>query len=134
MEATERKCGEGYFASVSDMMVGILFIFLLLLTVFALNFRDAAQEQKAKLEDLVKAEKRATTAEDQANEAKVVARREAALARGAQDGNDRFRALLFDAVRPTGKGRSGSRGARGQLLVSLQQSLSNKGRNGFDRP
>jgi len=69
MEATEESGGEGYFASVSDMMVGILFIFLLLLTVFALNFRDAEQEQKAKLEDLIRAEKRATEAEDQANEA-----------------------------------------------------------------
>jgi len=32
--------GEGYFASVSDLMVGVLFVFLLMLTVFALNFRD----------------------------------------------------------------------------------------------
>ncbi len=32
--------GEGYFASVSDLMVGVLFIFLLMLTVFALNYRD----------------------------------------------------------------------------------------------
>lgn len=32
--------GEGYFASISDLMVGILFIFLLMLTVFALNFAD----------------------------------------------------------------------------------------------
>ena len=47
MDATEEGGGEGYFASVSDMMVGILFIFLLLLTVFALNFREAEQEQKA---------------------------------------------------------------------------------------
>jgi flagellar motor protein MotB len=31
---------EGYFTSVSDLMVGILFIFLLMLTVFALNFAD----------------------------------------------------------------------------------------------
>ena len=31
---------EGYFASISDLMVGILFIFLLMLTVFALNFAD----------------------------------------------------------------------------------------------
>jgi chemotaxis protein MotB len=31
---------EGHFASVSDLMVGILFIFLLMLTVFALNFAD----------------------------------------------------------------------------------------------
>lgn len=127
MEATEESGGEGYFASVSDMMVGILFIFLLLLTVFALNFRDAEQEQKAKLEDLIKAEKRATTAEDQANEAKVVARREAALAEARKTENDRFRALLFDAVAQLEKDIRDREAARGQLLVSLQQSLSNKG-------
>jgi len=32
--------GDGYFASVSDLMVGILFVFLLMLTVFALNYRQ----------------------------------------------------------------------------------------------
>jgi len=127
MEATEESGGEGYFASVSDMMVGILFIFLLLLTVFALNFRDAEQEQKAKLEDLIRAEKRATVAEDQANEAKVIARREAALAEARKTENDRFRALLFDAVAQLEKDIRDREAARGQLLVSLQQSLSNKG-------
>jgi hypothetical protein len=37
---TEEPESEGYFASVSDLMVGVLFVFLLMLTVFALNFRD----------------------------------------------------------------------------------------------
>ncbi len=31
---------EGYFASVSDLMVGILFMFLLLLAIFAANYQD----------------------------------------------------------------------------------------------
>jgi chemotaxis protein MotB len=127
MEATEESGGEGYFASVSDMMVGILFIFLLLLTVFALNFRDAEQEQKAKLEDLIRAEKRATAAEELANEAKLIARREAALAEARKTENDQFRALLFDAVGQLEKDIKDREAARGQLLVSLQQSLSNKG-------
>jgi chemotaxis protein MotB len=126
MEGAEES-GEGYFASVSDMMVGILFIFLLLLTVFALNFRDAEQEQKAKLADLIKAEQRATVAEELANEAKLIARREAALAEARKDENDRFRALLFDAVAQLEKDVRDREAARGQLLVSLQQSLSNKG-------
>jgi flagellar motor protein MotB len=42
---TGDESGEGYFASISDLMVGILFIFLLMLTVFALNYREAEQEQ-----------------------------------------------------------------------------------------
>lgn len=37
---TEDDSGEGYFASISDLMVGILFIFLLMLTVFALSYAD----------------------------------------------------------------------------------------------
>ena len=43
--AGDEEGGEGYFASVSDLMVGVLFVFLLMLTVFALNFRDAEQAQ-----------------------------------------------------------------------------------------
>lgn len=45
--------GEGYFASISDLMVGVLFVFLLMLTVFALNFRSAeddTQDLRARLE------------------------------------------------------------------------------------
>jgi len=45
VDTAEAESGEGYFASVSDLMVGILFVFLLMLTVFALNFRDAAEDQ-----------------------------------------------------------------------------------------
>jgi len=58
---TSDEDGEGYFASVSDLMVGILFVFLLMLTVFALNFREAEDKQKiemSKYEELrVKAER-----------------------------------------------------------------------------
>lgn len=37
---------EGYFASISDLMVGILFIFLLMLTIFALNFADEDKDEQ----------------------------------------------------------------------------------------
>src|SRR5712664_4508736 len=127
MEAADESGGEGYFASVSDMMVGILFIFLLLLTVFALNFREAEQEQKVKLAEFIEAQKRATAAEGRANEAELIARREAALAAASKTETDRFRSLLFDAVAQLEKDIRDREAARGQLLVSLQQSLSNKG-------
>ncbi len=39
--------GEGYFASVSDLMVGVLFVFLLMLTILALNFRDDSAQLDA---------------------------------------------------------------------------------------
>ena len=51
-EASEVEGGEGYFASISDLMVGILFVFLLMLTVFALNYRDAEQEQVVALPEI----------------------------------------------------------------------------------
>ena len=41
--------GEGYFASVSDLMVGVLFVFLLMLTAFALNYHD----DSARLDQLI---------------------------------------------------------------------------------
>lgn len=41
----QEDAGEGYFASISDLMVGILFIFLLMLAVFAINY---ATEDKDK--------------------------------------------------------------------------------------
>ena len=36
----------GYFASVSDLMVDIQFVFLLMLTVFALNYRIEEHKQE----------------------------------------------------------------------------------------
>jgi flagellar motor protein MotB len=45
-QAEHEDGGEGYFASISDLMVGILFIFLLMLTVFAINY---ANEDKDKI-------------------------------------------------------------------------------------
>lgn len=42
----ETEGGEGYFASVSDLMIGIVFVFLLMLTVLALNFREADERNQ----------------------------------------------------------------------------------------
>ena len=40
------ETGDGYFASISDLMVGILFIFLLMLTVFAINYAHEDKDKK----------------------------------------------------------------------------------------
>jgi chemotaxis protein MotB len=58
----EAEEGENYFISMTDMMVGVLFIFIIMLMVFALDFRtktdvnedaiDVAREVARKLEDL----------------------------------------------------------------------------------
>lgn len=50
--ATEQD--ENYFVSMTDMMVGVLFIFIILLMVFALNFRtqtDVTEDQIKRLQD-----------------------------------------------------------------------------------
>ncbi|MGO3932457.1 OmpA family protein [Rhodopseudomonas pseudopalustris] len=61
---SESEEGENYFVSMTDMMVGVLFIFLIMLMIFALDFRtktdvqdnaiDVAREIARKLDDLQK--------------------------------------------------------------------------------
>ncbi len=41
---------ENYFVSMTDMMVGILFIFIIMLMMFALNFRQQADVQIQKID------------------------------------------------------------------------------------
>lgn len=43
---------ESYFVSVSDLMVGLLFLFIIILMAFALNFRSAEDAAEATLEAL----------------------------------------------------------------------------------
>ncbi len=59
--------GEGYFASVSDLMVGVLFVFILMLTVFALNFRD----EQAQMVERDKYEAKVSEAEQEKRNAKL---------------------------------------------------------------
>lgn len=42
--------GENYFISMTDMMVGVLFIFIIMLTVFALDFRTITDVQEDAIE------------------------------------------------------------------------------------
>src|ERR1700739_4258924 len=72
--------GEGYFASASDLMVGILFVFLLMLTVFALNFRDAEDDQKVEQQLYQEAITRAEAAEKRALAAQKVAEEQQKIA------------------------------------------------------
>jgi len=48
---------ESYFVSMTDMMVGIIFIFIILLMTFALSFREAEKERQTKSEQLQNVEK-----------------------------------------------------------------------------
>jgi chemotaxis protein MotB len=114
--AREDEEGEGYFASVSDLMVGVLFVFLLMLTVFALNFRDAEQAQTVERQKYEQAlrdleEQRQRTAEQEAN-----ARRESTE-------NDRLRDLLRRAMVQITQDIEDRESARLRLLESLQAAL-----------
>ncbi|MDB5539552.1 MAG: OmpA/MotB domain protein [Devosia sp.] len=54
---------ENYFISMTDMMVGVLFIFIILLMVFALNFRqqtDTSEERIKRLEAVERQAEQAT--------------------------------------------------------------------------
>ncbi len=46
---------ENYFISMTDMMVGILFIFIIMLMLFALNLREQTDESNERIEKLKKA-------------------------------------------------------------------------------
>jgi chemotaxis protein MotB len=99
----EEEGGEGYFASVSDLMVGILFVFLLMLTVFALNYREAEQKQVVSRAEL--------------DAAKEEARQQAARA-------ERLRNLLKEAAAQLQRNIEASFKARDRLLTALETTLS----------
>ena len=55
--APEHEGGENYFISMTDMMVGVLFLFIILLMVFALNYRvsdDHSAQTRKCLEKVVR--------------------------------------------------------------------------------
>ena len=95
----EEGGAEGYFASVSDLMVGILFVFLLMLTVFALNYRVAEHDQEVSR-----------------------ARFDIEKARA-----DRVRELLEQAAAQLQQDIEASSNARDRLLTTLETTLSQRG-------
>ena len=117
-EAEESE--EGYFASVSDLMVGILFVFLLMLTVFALNFRDAESEQMVERARLL-------AAQAQAEQNRLEAEHQQAEARREKDANDHLRALLGKAVGQVERELDERIAARRNLLLLLKRNLWEKG-------
>ncbi|MER9428783.1 OmpA family protein [Mesorhizobium sp. M0408] len=93
---------ENYFVSMTDMMVGILFIFIILLMVFALNFR----QQTEKSEDQIK--KLETAAE------------------AAQSVNAKLREIQKD-VRSEIDSISAADRVRTELLEEIQAKLKDQG-------
>lgn len=121
--------GEGYFASVSDLMVGILFVFLLMLTVFALNFRDDEDKQRVALAELVAARAEADDARQKATAAQAEAEREKRAADAQRLRNEELRRLLQRAMARMTDELEGREAARKRLLSNLQQRLRDDGIN-----
>ena len=44
--SVEHEEEENYFVSMTDMMVGVLFIFIIMLMIFAMDFREQTDEQE----------------------------------------------------------------------------------------
>jgi flagellar motor protein MotB len=121
--AGDGEGGEGYFASISDLMVGVLFVFLLMLTVFALNFRDAEQAQVVERQKYEQLRQRAAEQEAVARAEKVEAERQEANARREAADNDRLRALLRRATALFAQETEDRTAARTRLLTALQTAL-----------
>lgn len=134
---TEEPESEGYFASVSDLMVGVLFVFLLMLTVFALNFRDdsarldeliaraeraerAAQVEKANAE-AARAEAERQLAEAERQSARARLQEEEAARLRAQ--NEVLRARLQEAADKLRRELADREAARDALLQRLARGL-----------
>lgn len=116
--------GEGYFASVSDLMVGILFVFLLMLTVFALNLRDTEEVSKQQYEQK-RAE--AEVATKSAKEQEIKANEERRKAEVEHLKNDHLRDLLRQAVTRMSQDIEDRQNARRRLVTKLTQRLKDQG-------
>jgi chemotaxis protein MotB len=110
---------DGYFASISDLMVGILFVFLLMLTVFALNYREAEHDQEIRRQQFEREAEKARLAEERARLAEEKARQQATRA-------DRLRRLLEDARDQLQHDIQASTNARDRLLTTLQTDLEQR--------
>jgi len=109
--------GEGYFASISDLMVGILFVFLLMLTVFALNLRESEDVSKRLFDEKVAQLEAANKKAEQAQ----------AAAKKAQDEANDVRGKLKKAVTKLKEEVRNREEARDNLLKALSESLNSQG-------
>ena len=121
-------------------MVGILFVFLLMLTVFALNFRDEEDKQKVAYTQYLEAKKDAEEAKRQAAQAQAEAEqatKRADLAQRQADAakreaaerrltNEEMRRLLREAAKTLERNAEEREKLRNHLLLSLQQTLKDR--------
>jgi flagellar motor protein MotB len=121
------EAGEGYFASISDLMVGVLFVFLLMLTIFALNYRD----DSAQLADLIiraeQAERAAAAAKIEAQQQAEEARQRTAEANRLRAQNEALRLRLAEAATALERELQDREQVRAVLLQRLANGLDAAG-------
>ncbi len=118
---------EGYFASVSDLMVGILFVFLLMLTVFAINYRQAEQDQMVRLKVLQQRERELEQQKRETAIQKAEAARQRDEARRQEVKNATLKGLLRQAVVQLESEIESREAARRTLLTTMRDQLSTRG-------
>lgn len=119
--------GEGYFASISDLMVGVLFIFLLMLTIFALNYRDDSAQLTELIARTEKAEHAAAEAQIEARQQAEAARIQTAEATRLRAQNEALRLRLAEAATALQRELQDREHVRGVLLQRLAQGLDTAG-------
>lgn len=86
---------ENYFVSMTDMMVGILFIFIILLMVFALNFRTQTDVSDERLRQLEEAARQAEAVAQQLEDLQAQVQNEIA----SIDASARVRSEMLEEIR-----------------------------------
>jgi chemotaxis protein MotB len=112
----EHEPDEGYFASVSDLMVGILFIFLLMVTIFALNYHEQDVDEMIPKKEF---EKMRDALGDAINELKRM--------RALQDRNANLEGTLKRAQALLGQEAESNLAVRRELMAELSRRLDEKG-------
>ncbi|MCG6942098.1 MAG: OmpA family protein [Thiohalocapsa sp.] len=94
--------GAGYLISVSDMMAGLLFVFLITLVAFVINFRIATDEQRAAQEDAVQKKEQAILEKERAETERDAAETEKERLESVRDdltNARRLRTQMLDDIR-----------------------------------
>lgn len=94
--------GAGYLVSVSDMMAGLLFLFLATLVAFVINFQAATDVQLDRTQAADEARERALAEKDQAERQRDAARREQERLEAVRDdltNARRLRRQMLDDIR-----------------------------------
>ncbi len=118
----ETGAEEGYFASVSDLVIGLLFLFIILLMAYSFNFRSAEQETERLGQELARQLAEAEQARDR------LARERDQLARAQQRLEGEQRRLLRERItlRSLLARIAGREALRAEMLATVADLLAER--------